>query len=232
MSKLQFALLNTGHREDDTEYHNIIRNFNRELDVGLDNYPMMKGEFPRRDEYDAGIIPGSSSSTYWDDGWIDALKEWVRGALDADFPILGVCFGHQVLAEVLGSDVRQMDEYELGYNEIEKVGESPVMDGIPDTFLGFTSHLDMVDGVPPGCEPIAENDVCLHGFQYESSYTVQFHPEYDMEMARKTVKGKDLPEEKLRPALESITDDNYRTARKTKRILDNFVDIVSERDRP
>ena len=64
MSELQFALLNTGHREDDTEYDNIIRNFNRELDVNIDNYAVMDHECPEITEYDAGIIPGSSSSVY------------------------------------------------------------------------------------------------------------------------------------------------------------------------
>lgn len=228
MSEFQFALLNTGHRENDTEYDNIIRNFNRELDVDIDNYAVMDHELPELAEYDAGIIPGSSSSVYWDDEWIQLLKDWVTRAVETDFPILGVCYGHQVLAEVLGGEVSQMDEYELGYHEIEQIGESRLMEGIPDPFVAFTSHMDRVEELPPGCTAFAENDRCLHGFSYQSSYAVQFHPEYDMAMARETIEGKDLSEEKLRRARESVNEENYTASKKVKRLLDNFIEIVQE----
>ena len=75
------------------------------------------------------IVTGSRSSVYWDEPWIPPLKGWVGDAIERDVPFLGVCYGHQLLADVLGGTVEGMGDYEIGYNPITRTADSPLFDG-------------------------------------------------------------------------------------------------------
>jgi GMP synthase (glutamine-hydrolysing) len=225
MSQPRIALLNAAHDPEGNR-----RNFRRELDADLVEYHLPDGDYPDTFDVDGAVVTGSRSSVYWEEAWIEPTKEWVATAIDRGLPFLGVCYGHQLLADVLGGEVEAMDEYEIGYRTVEHSGDSRLFDGVDETFTAFTTHSDRVTELPPGAERIAANDYGVHGFRTGHVFAVQFHPEYDMETAERvtTDKNDQLDDETLERVLEGITPENYRTACETKRVFDNFVEYVRE----
>jgi GMP synthase (glutamine-hydrolysing) len=213
--------LNAAHEGADTR-----RNFRREVDASLVEYHAPERDLPETFAFDAVILTGSRASVYWDEPWITELKAWVGDAIEAGLPFLGVCYGHQLLADVLGGGVEAMDEYEIGYREVTHSGESLLFDGIDPEFTVFTTHSDRVSRLPPGATEIARNDYGIHGFQKGDIFAVQFHPEYDTETAESVTRGKDLPDEKMKRTLAGITEDNYAAACQAKQVFENFVQYV------
>jgi len=225
MTRLQLALLNAAHAADDTR-----RNFLRELDADVEPFNCPAGELPPDFAYDGFVVTGSSASVYWDEPWIGRLKTWVGGAVEAGLPALGVCYGHQLLADVLGGRVEDMGEYEIGYRTVDHDGENRLLAGIDESMTVFTTHSDRVAEPPPGATVFAENDYGIHGFRKGRAIGVQFHPEYDMQTAETVTKGKDdqLSEARIQHVLDGITEDNYAAACEAKPLFDNFLTYVAE----
>ncbi|WP_121744114.1 type 1 glutamine amidotransferase [Natronorubrum halophilum] len=225
MSQLRIAVLNASHQGENT-----TRNFRRELDASLSEFDATEGAVPDGFDYDGAVVTGSRSSVYWDDDWMQSTKEWVADAIDRGVPFFGVCWGHQLLADVLGGTVEDMGAYEVGYSEIEQLEQvdSRLFEGISDCFTAFTSHSDEVVELPPGAEPLAENHYSNHGFRKDRVFGVQFHPEYDIRTARELVHRKELSDDRLESVLEEITEENYRRACEAKQVFDNFLAFVRE----
>lgn len=219
MHDARVALLNAAYKATATR-----QNFHRDIDAELVEYDVTAGEFPEWTDFDACVLTGSSASVYWEDQWIADLASWVEQAIDDGTPVLGICFGHQLLADVLVGAVEDMGEYEIGYRSIERVGDTPLFDGIRREFTAFTTHSDHVVRLPPGAELLAENDYGVHGFRKGDVYGLQFHPEYDQAMAERVTRSKDgLAASTRREVLAGITDENYTASLEAKRVFDNFL---------
>mgnify|MGYP000344973365 FL=1 len=223
MDRLRIALLNAAHAAEDTR-----RNFEREIDADLVEFQCPEGELPASFEFDGCVVTGSSASVYWDEPWIGQLKEWVGEAVEAGLPFLGVCYGHQLLANVLGGQVEAMGEYEIGYRTIHRTEDTELLDGVDEEFTAFTTHSDRVRRAPPGATVFARNDYGIHGFRKGRVFAVQFHPEYDTTTAETVTEGKDLPEETITAVLEGITEENYQAACEAKQLFDNFLRFVEQ----
>jgi len=222
---LRLALLDASHGSEHTR-----PNFRRELDAALSEFDVTDGELPPDFTFDGVVVTGSRSSVYWDEPWIDALVDWVADAADRGLPILGVCYGHQVLATALGGRVEAMADIELGYRDIRRVDDGdPLFGGLDAPFTAFETHSDRVVELPPDATLLAENDRGVQAFRRGDCWGVQFHPEYDRASAARVTKGKELPEERIRAVLDDIDDDNYAAACRTKRLFDNFTDYVRAR---
>jgi GMP synthase (glutamine-hydrolysing) len=233
VTDLRFALLNAAHEDEHT-----TRNFRRELDATLVEFDVNDGHLPEEidpatatdpgaGEFDGAVVTGSRASVYWDEAWIPPLLDWVADAADAGLPILGVCYGHQVLAEALGGRVAGMDEFEIGYNEITHHGDR-LFDGIDEEFTVFTTHGDTVVDLPPEAVELAENEYGVHAFRQDHCWGVQFHPEYDQTTAVDVTEGKreKLGDERTDAVLSGITEENYEAACEVKRLFDNFTGYV------
>jgi len=225
MAAIRLALLNAAHEATDTR-----QNFQRELDAELDVFHCPSGELPDSFRYDGFVVTGSSASVYWDREWIGRLKEWVGEAVEAGLPALGVCYGHQLLADVMGGRVDGMGEYEIGYRTVEQDGQNRLLDGVSDDMTVFTTHSDHVVEAPPGATVIAKNDYGIHGCRKGHVFGVQFHPEYDMATARAITRGKDdqLSEERIDAVLDGIHASNYEAACEAKQLFDNFLAYVAD----
>jgi GMP synthase (glutamine-hydrolysing) len=127
------------------------------------------GLLPAPGRYRALAVLGSKRSAYeTDESWIAAEHEFVRACIDAGTPVLGICFGAQLLALVLGGDVRRMPQPELGWYDI--TGEEPYGG------TWFVWHGDEISA-PPRSTILATSPVCTHAFTHGSHLGVQFHPE-------------------------------------------------------
>lgn len=207
-------------------------NLRRELDADVTVYKISEGELPPTVsasdwQFDGVVISGSQTSVYDDLDWIHESTEWVRRVYEADVPILGICWGHQFLAQALGGRVVDMGEYELGYESIRRIGDDPLFDGVPGEFVSFETHSDRIAEVPPGAATLARNDIGVQAFRVGSAYGVQFHPEYDRRTAEWVTEGKDLPDERISAVLDGITDEAVEQARAATRVFDNFLEIAA-----
>ncbi len=230
MTRLRLALLNAAYAAESTR-----RNFRRELDADLVEFDVTSGQLPPDDfetdreepRFDGVVVTGSAASAYWEEPWIDGTREWVRRAHEHGLPVLGVCFGHQLLASALGGTVEEMPEYEIGYRSVRRTGETPLLSGLDEEFTVFTTHGDSVASLPEGAEVFAENDYGIHGFRVGNAFGVQFHPEYDMETAEEVTRGKEfLGDERIDAVVAGITDENYAAACEAKRLFENFTEYV------
>jgi GMP synthase (glutamine-hydrolysing) len=194
-----------------------------ELIGDVEKFKAMKKEFPEDPE--TVVITGSTSGIYEEEEWIDALVEKTREYIEDDIPVLGLCFGHQIIAKAMGADVVQMDDYEIGYRGIE-IGESKIFDGLEQREFPFSTHQDRITEVPENFRKIAETDVCVQGIEHVEKpvFGVQFHPELTPDVARKAIRTKDIDEERKRNLLEEVSDENFDRAKRVLRVFENFMD--------
>lgn len=204
------------------------RNFRREVPASVDVFKVSEEELPPPVEsraewpYDGVIISGSQSSVYEDLSWIRDLEDWMQGALRSSVPILGVCWGHQLIAQIGGGTVEDLGRYEIGYRPIEMTRQSKLLEGFPDEFVAFETHSDAVVELPSDATELARNDVTVQAFRYGSAFGVQFHPEYDLKTARWILENKDLSAERERNVRENLTEETYQRARVATGVFDNF----------
>ncbi|MFB6279304.1 MAG: type 1 glutamine amidotransferase [Salinibacter sp.] len=213
------------------------RNFQREVDATLTIYDANEGDMPPPigspapiqteagpvQSFDGAIISGSQSSVYDDHRpWIRTLSRWTEGAIADGLPILGVCWGHQLLAQILGGTVRG-GSYELGYVEVDQEEDDPIWEGLSNPFTAFATHSDHVVTMPPDARLLASNETGVQAFRYDQVYATQFHPEYDLQTATSMIHSKDLSDRALQRALDTCTEANVEAARPTRQIFDNFL---------
>jgi len=141
--------------------------------------------------FDRIIVSGSKTSATEEAPWIDELSTFLRRSIDASQPLLGVCFGHQMLARVLGGIkvVGRAKLGEIGWTRIELGAESPLFKGLPRNFHSFSSHFDEVVELPKGLRNLASSPACaVQAVQLGDRpiFGVQFHPERDVPGAEKS----------------------------------------------
>jgi GMP synthase (glutamine-hydrolysing) len=121
------------------------------------------------------ILSGGPASVYAEDAYdID------HGILELGIPILGICYGHQVLAHALGGDVARTEEAEFGRTDLAVAGPSVLLDGLPDRQEVWMSHRDSVVKPPPGFLVTAStrsSPVAAMEDPDRRMCGVQFHPE-------------------------------------------------------
>lgn len=222
----EFALLNASRRKEDAR-----RNFDRELEADLTNFEVRDGELPpafdpdgdgrpaRR--FDAVVLTGSPASVNDDEPWIREVESWIDDALAAGMPALGICFGHQLLADVLGGSVESMGEYEIGYHMIRHDG-GLLFEGVDEWFVAFTAHSDEVVDPPPGATELAANNFSTHAFRRGRAFGVQFHPEFDRRTAETVFEYKDVDEATAERVLGQVADGDHATTADAESIFGNF----------
>jgi GMP synthase-like glutamine amidotransferase len=121
--------------------------------------------------YDAAVSLGASDAAYDDTvPWLAAELSFLDRLLAAGVPVLGICFGAQALARVLGSQVFRLDGPEIGW--VSTAGPVRAMPEGP--WLSW--HYDAFD-LPTGAAELAANEVSVQGFSLGPHTGVQFHPE-------------------------------------------------------
>ena len=152
----------------------------------------------------AGVVLTGSHSMVTDKlPWSVALEQWLRRALEAQTALLGVCYGHQLLAQAAGGRVDYHPEgREIGTVEISPLSAAdndPLFSTVPDPFLAHSTHAQSVIELPPDAVHLAGNDYePHHAFRLGTrAWGVQFHPEYDTAIMQAYIDGQ---AQKLRAA--------------------------------
>ena len=136
---------------------------------------------------DAVVVGGSGDFSVHDARsrpWIDPIVRLVEAALELDVPGFGICFGHQILGEVMGGTVvHDADRSEVGTVTLEltEAGRAdPLFAQLENAFRAHTGHTDRVLEVPDGLELLATNDtVATQAFRVRGAafWSAQFHPD-------------------------------------------------------
>ena len=134
------------------------------------------GDFPESvHDADGWLITGSRHGAYEDHDWIAPLEDFIRTAITENVPMVGVCFGHQIIAQALGGKVEKFGGgWVVGRQSYDFVGTEIAL---------HAWHQDQVVELPPGAVTIASQDQCQHAaiLYGDRALTVQAHPEYDAE---------------------------------------------------
>ena len=140
---------------------------------------------PQPERVAAAVITGSHSMVTEGHGWLEPLAEWLRSLVEGKVPVLGVCFGHQLLGHAMGGRVGFHPEGpEIGTVEVDLLQEGegdPLLGVMPRRFLAHATHEQSVLTLPDGAVLLARTDHDPHAaFRVGCcAWGVQFHPEYD-----------------------------------------------------
>ncbi len=203
--------------------HQVTADFDRPNDAAA---------FPDLAGYDVVVPMGSVRSlTATDeiDSWIFEEIDMVRAAHERGTPILGICFGAQLLATALGGSVERAPVTEIGWYEIFEHEESvnPVGPG-----PWFQWHHDRCK-VPADAQVLAVNDNAVQLFRCERSVGTQFHPEVTYQHLEGFLSGASedyVNEHGIDPArlLAQMRSNEVRNARQCAALLDWFLDEVAD----
>jgi GMP synthase-like glutamine amidotransferase len=211
---MKLGLLETGRPPEGLESHgSYVSMFERLLGPGFDYvaYPVIDGVLPDSvEEADAWLVTGSRFGVYDDAPWIRPLEAFLRAAMAAHVPIVGICFGHQLLARALGARVEKAEAgWGVGPHAYEVVARPAWLTGVADHFTLNAMHQDQVLTLPPGATLVARSAFCpLAVLAYgDRAISIQAHPEFDNAYERALVekrRGALIPEVLADPALAAL----------------------------
>ncbi|WP_312368947.1 glutamine amidotransferase [Stenotrophomonas sp.] len=141
-------------------------------------------QLPERGDFAATIVTGSAAFVTDRAEWSERSADWLRDAAHAGMPLLGICYGHQLLAHALGGEVAYNPAgRESGTIRLQleaPASADPLFAGLPASFPAHATHLQTVLRAPEGATVLARSvqDNC-HAFRWgEQAWGLQFHPEF------------------------------------------------------
>lgn len=175
---MKIGILMTGHPPDNMRAEGLYDKYFARLLEGhgftFQGWAVCDGVSPDSVEAaDGWLITGSRHGAYEDHDWIPPLEDFIRAAQAARRPMIGICFGHQIIAQALGGRVEKFQGgWSVGPTEYDLDGQKMVVQAW---------HQDQVVEKPQGAEVFASNGFCKNaGLVYgDLIWTLQPHPEYD-----------------------------------------------------
>lgn len=168
------------------EHPGVFRDFLREDGFNWHTVELDQGEaIPDLEPFDVMIVMGGPQDTWQEDAfpWLKPEKAAIRRFVaDMGRPYLGLCLGHQLLADALGGKVGPGSRPEVGALTITRTEagrEDPLLAGVPDTLEVLQWHGAEVQALPEGAVHLARSDVCeIQAFRYgQRAYGLQCHVE-------------------------------------------------------
>ena len=177
---MKIGILQTGRspeelRDKHGDYDAMFRRLLAGRGLDFVTYPVLDGVLPASvHEADGWLITGSRFAAYEDHPWIPRLEDLLRKAYAAAVPIVGICFGHQILAQALGGRVEKF----TGGWSVGPVAYA-LAEGADRAWL-LTWHQDQVTEKPADAEVVASSPFCEYAaLSYgDRAFTIQPHPEF------------------------------------------------------
>jgi GMP synthase-like glutamine amidotransferase len=191
--------------------------FEHLLGLKATSYDVEAGEYPDRpDAYAAYLVTGAAAGVYDDLPWIRPLEDFLRAA-KGKAKLVGVCFGHQVMAEAFGGHVeKSIRGWGAGLQRYQVVVRAPWMDDAP--FIDIpVSHQDQIVIQPPHTHILASSDFSPFGmlaYEDQPAISMQFHPEFEPAYAKALIESRfdRVPDPEAAIASLDAPDDRRRVA--------------------
>ncbi len=183
------------------------------------NYEVLDGVLPASaTECDGWLITGSRFGAYEDHPWIPPLEAFIRKVQAANVPMVGICFGHQIIAQALGGKVEKYPGgWSVGRTEYDWGGETVALNAW---------HQDQVTQRPAGARVCASSDFCENAALVygDTIFTMQAHPEFHRDFAADIIekRGRGLVPDPLVDAASARLDQPVDDARVAAKIADFF----------
>ncbi len=175
---MKIGILQTGLAPDELkgsfgEYPGFFERLLAGKGFTFESWSVVENIFPDGPEVaDGWLITGSKHGAYEDHPWIPPLEQLIRDIVSANRPLIGVCFGHQIIAQALGGRVEKFPGgWVVGQQEYDFGG---------DTMTINAWHQDQVIEAPEGAQVVASGNHCANAalLYPGKAFTVQPHPEY------------------------------------------------------
>lgn len=170
----------------------------------------MEGPPAQPDRFDGLLITGSPAGVYDGHDWIAESERLIRATLEADKPIVGVCFGHQLLAQALGGSVEKtVRGWGVGVHQYELSAAADWMNENPQRISCVVSHQDQVVETPEGARVLAGSTFCPNAvIEYAQGPAISFqpHPEFPHDFAEALMlarRGR-IPADRIETGLQSL----------------------------
>ena len=235
--------LRLGLLETDVLYPDLIDDFvsygtmfrtllaSRAPQLTFRHYQVTDGVLPQQpDECDVYLITGSKAGVYDALSWLPPLREWIQQAYANEIPMLGICFGHQILAHSLGGHAQKSSKgWGVGNQTMSVDQWPPFLQAPTDHYRLIYSHQDQVESLPSDARRLAGNDFCPNASWFIGSQVLSFqgHPEFDPEYFRRLIvrRAKHIGEERLQPALAAIDEPND-----SQRVIGWMLEFILQQD--
>lgn len=142
---------------------------------------------PAHRDYTGVLVSGSPAMVTERRDWSERSAAWLRDAAEADRPILGICYGHQLLAHALGGEAGDNPRgREMGTVDVRlenAANDDPLFAGLPQSFRAQVTHLQSALRMPEGGVLLATSDLeACQAFRWgRATWGLQFHPEFSAE---------------------------------------------------
>lgn len=175
---MKIGILITGHPPEELSgngrYDAYFQRLLGDQEFTYQAWSVVDGEMPASvQDADGWLITGSRHGAYEPHPWIPPLEQFIRDCYTAQLPMIGVCFGHQIIAQAMGGKVEKFDGgWSVGAVEYALNGETVAINAW---------HQDQVVEKPAKAQIIGSTDFCVNAaLQYgDTFWTIQPHPEYD-----------------------------------------------------
>lgn len=186
---MKLAILETGRPPGDLaeRFGDYPMMMQKMLGFGFEteSFDVQAGELPDPQAFDACLLTGSPAGVYDPLPWIPELLDFIRAAKDRK--MVGICFGHQAMAEALGGRVEKSDKgWGTGLHRYEIVRRAPWMDG-EVSIAAPASHQDQVVIQPPNTDVVIESaftPFAAFAWTDRPAISFQFHPEFSTDFAK------------------------------------------------
>jgi len=182
------GILETGRPPEDLasthgNYSEMVRAWLDLPGAEFRSFAVLNGEIPQDPAAaDLWLITGSKFGVYEGHDWIAPAEAFIRACRDAGVAMVGICFGHQLIAQALGGRVEKSGRgWGLGVHRYGPVNWPDALGQAPETIAIQAYHQDQVIAPPEAAETIAASDFCPYAALWYPGFalTVQGHPEFD-----------------------------------------------------
>jgi GMP synthase-like glutamine amidotransferase len=180
--------------------------------LAFESVALLDGEaVPDPKNCEAIVITGSPFGVYDSTTWMDPLRDFVRRTFAAGTPMVGICFGHQVIADAMGGDVRKSENgWGVGRHTYQILEKRPWMNEAGKSMSLSVSHQDQVIAPPRRAVTLARSahtEYAMLAYQDAPVMSVQGHPEFGDAFSTALYsarRGKSLSDEQVDAAIESL----------------------------